>query len=421
MNKSLYITQNALLLFLFVLLLIFFKGPNLAYGSIAFLFIAMYHLFTDRRFSAKQIIDSGLMGLHLAIYLLLGSLLIWVTTGEEEESYYWIIYFLPIVTSATNLSLFKTLTVCFLSSLLYLILIPVEIWSNPSKLADDLPEFLIFCTTFFIVGVVIHGFSQQNRQQLQQEKQLNALLLDNHNALQQSLTKLEATEETLRRKDRLAALGEMSARLAHEIRNPLGVISSSSQLLQSQLTDCSERQQQLLRVIREESSRLNSLVTDFLKFGRPAEPHCQRHQLDLLVQRTVEQLVAVAQQAEVTLSYQPPPQSLVAIVDSNMIQQLLLNLLLNGIDACDKGGQVSVKLSGEKNSAKIIVCDNGRGIDQHVLTTIFDPFVTTKDHGTGLGLSTAHKIAEVHGGDIQVQSHVGHGSCFTVSLPIEEI
>lgn len=419
MNKSLFITQNVLLLLLFALLLIFFKGPSLAYGALAFLLVAMYHLFTDRRFSVSQIIDSGLMGLHLCVYMLLCSLLIWATTGEEE-SHYWIIYFLPIVVAAANLNLIKTLTVCFFSSFFYLLLIPYEIWSVPAEVQEDLPEFLITCTTFFIVGVVIHGFSQQNRHQLLQQKQLNSLLIENRNALQESVLKLEATEETLRRKDRLAALGEMSAGLAHEIRNPLGVISSSAQLLQTQLPDVEDKQLQLLEVIREESKRLNSLVSDFLKFGRPAEPNCEYHLLNQLAQRAVEHLFTIAAEANIKLQFQPSPHQISVMVDGDMIQQLLLNLLFNGIDSCSSGGTVDVKITAEEDTAHIIITDDGCGIEAELLPTIFNPFVTTKDHGTGLGLATAHKIAEVHNGEIHVCSKVGEGSTFTLTLPTQE-
>ena len=419
MNKSLYFSQNALLLLLFSLLLIFFKGPNLLYGSLAFLLVAVYHFLTDRRFSADQIVNSGLMGIHLSVYLLLCSVLIWATTGEDESNY-WIIYFLPIVVAATHLNLLKTLITCFLSSLFYLLLIPFHIWSDPIELHEDLPEFLITCITFFIVGVVIHGFSQQNRNQLDQEKQLNKQLLQNRNDLHKSLRKLEATEETLRRKDRLAALGEMSAGLAHEIRNPLGVISSSAQLLQAQLSTNAPGHQQLLAVIREESQRLNGLVSDFLKFGRPTDPQCEHYQFEKLVQRVVEQLKTVAQESGIELKYTLPDDSIPVYVDADMIQQLLLNLLLNALDACTAGGVVALRFSIDDNKVNLSIADNGCGMGQEMLATIFTPFVTTKDHGAGLGLSTAHNIAVAHGGDIKVQSRRGYGSCFTVTLPVEE-
>ena len=419
MNKSLLITKNGLLILLFALLLIFFKGPNLLYGGLAFALIAGYHLLTDRRFTAEQIVESGLMTVHLAVYLLLCTLLIWATTGEEESNY-WIIYFLPIIVASTNLNLLRTLIICMFSSLFYLAMIPNAILSNADTLHEEMPEFLIFCTTFFIVGVVIQGFSDQNRHQLQQQKQLNTLLLENHNALQESILKLKATEETLRRKDRLAALGEMSAGLAHEIRNPLGIISSSAQLLQSYVNNTNSNAKQLLEVIREESGRLNTLVSDFLKFGRPAQPQLKQYPLEELVQRAVEYLYQIGEEHKVQLDYQPPQQSIPVLVDSAMIQQLLLNLLLNAIEACDAGGQVTIKLRSINHHAEIAICDNGMGIDNKELRTIFNPFFTTKNSGTGLGLSTAHKIVESHGGDIHVRSRMGSGSCFTVILPEEE-
>lgn len=419
MNKSLFVTQNILLLLMFSLLLIFFKGPSLLYASLAFLVIAIYHLLTDSRFSAEQMISSGLMGIHLGVYVLLCSVLIWATTGEEE-SHYWIIYLLPIVVAATYLNLATTVTTCFFSSLFYLLLIPQHIWSDPLAVQEDLPEFLITCITFFIVGVVIQGFSQQNRAQLAQEQQLNEQLVDKSNALHKSLLKLEATEETLRRKDRLAALGELSAGLAHEIRNPLGVISSSAQLLQRQLPDAAQSQQQLLEVIREESQRLNGLVSDFLKFGRPTAPKCEHHLLEQSMQRVVQQLAVVAQEAGVTLSCRMPQISVPVCVDVAMIQQLLLNLLLNAIDACRAGGEVTLKLTIDGATVQLAISDTGCGIEPHMLATIFNPFVTTKDCGTGLGLAMAHNIAVAHGGDISVRSRVGYGSCFTVILPREE-
>ncbi|EAT15647.1 periplasmic sensor signal transduction histidine kinase [Desulfuromonas acetoxidans DSM 684] len=418
MNTSLQIIKNGLLLCLFALLLAYFKGPSLLYGSLSFILIATYHLATDQRFSAEQLSDSGLMTLHLAIYLLLCTLLIWATTGHEE-SHYWIIYFLPIVVAGTNLTLLHTLATCLFSSLFYLALIPNAIWSDPVNRAEDLPEFLISCTTFFIVGILMHGFSEQHRRQLKQQKHLNDLLLDNRNALQNSLRKLEEAEENLRRTDRLAALGEMSAGLAHEIRNPLGIIASSAQLLQNHINPTDSGQLDLLDVIREESTRLNDLVTTFLRFGRPGEPQLKSYQLENLIDKTVEQLRPVAEQHQVALTFSPAHPTTTVYVDADMIQQLLLNLLLNAIEACSEQGNVVIHALKKDNQAHIIVTDNGEGIAKEVLPTIFNPFFTTKDGGTGLGLATAHNIAQSHGGDIHVTSQPGHGSRFVVTLPLE--
>ena len=418
MNTSLLIIKNGLLLCLFALLLAFFKGPSLLYGSLSFILIATYHLATDQRFSAEQLEDSGLMTLHLAIYLLLCTLLIWATTGHEE-SHYWIIYFLPIVVAGTNLTLLHTMGTCLFSSLFYLALVPNIIWNNPQELSEDLPEFLISCTTFFIVGILIHGFSEQHRRQLHQQKHLNDLLLENRNALQNSLLKLEAAEETLRRKDRLAALGEMSAGLAHEIRNPLGIIASSAQLLQSHLGSSNGSQQDLLDVIREESTRLNDLVTTFLRFGRPGDPQLKSHQLENLIEKTVDHLRPVAEQHQVELAFSPGHPTTTVYVDADMIQQLLLNLLLNAIEACSEQGKVTIRALTIDHKAQIIVDDTGAGISEEILPTIFNPFFTTKDSGTGLGLATAHNIAQSHGGDIHVTSRSGRGSRFVVTLPLE--
>jgi signal transduction histidine kinase len=209
----------------------------------------------------------------------------------------------------------------------------------------------------------------------------------------------------------------MSAGIAHEIRNPLGIISSSAQLLDREVASAEARQ--LLDIIQEESSRLNGLITEFLTFGRQLEPQRQPCDLAALITRTMESLQNAAQQKGIDLDFTRHCSTCIASVDADMMQQVLLNLLLNALEATGPGGKVRVVLQQYPERLDIVVEDSGRGISAENLAKVFNPFFTTKSDGTGLGLANAYKIMESHGGSLTVASHVDEGSKFTASLPLE--
>ena len=417
MNHPIIPVKNSILLLLLVLLLAFLKGPNLVYGTLALLAVILYYIFTEHRFSPTQIAERGYMKYHLTFYMILCTLVIWATTGEEE-SQYWIIYVLPIVTGASALSLLRTIGLCTLASTLYLALIPAQIYNNPVALQEDLPEFLISCITLYIVGILVQSLAEQNRRQLLQEKQLNDQLSVNEEALRQSLKKLRETEENLRRQDRLAALGEMSAGLAHEIRNPLGIISSSAQLLHSTKTDQSDPA--LLTIIQEETTRLNRLISRFLDFGRPLQLHRKHCRLNALLEQLIDHVRGLATQKNLQLNAFLPSTPVELFVDTELIHQAILNLLLNAVAACRKGDSITVTLTQRNEKVHIAVEDSGSGIPAENLPQIFNPFFTTREQGSGLGLANANKAIALHGGTIDVHSRVGHGSTFTIVLPLEE-
>jgi signal transduction histidine kinase len=270
---------------------------------------------------------------------------------------------------------------------------------------------------FFLVGILVQTFARQNRLQLALKQQLNDKLLENQQHLKDSLERLETAEESLRTKARLASLGEMSAGIAHEIRNPLGIISSSAQLLDREVANTEARQ--LLEIIQEESTRLNGLITEFLTFGRQLEPQRQPCDLAALVSRILDSLQNAAQQKGITFDLDLECVTCLASVDADMMQQVLLNLLLNALEATAPGGRVRVALQHYPERLDIVVGDSGCGIPAENLSRVFDPFFTTKSGGTGLGLANAYKIMESHGGSLKVVSRAGEGSTFTASLPLE--
>jgi signal transduction histidine kinase len=288
---------------------------------------------------------------------------------------------------------------------------------DPRERVEELPELIGFGIMFFLVGILVQTFARQNRLQLGLKQQLNDKLLENQQHLKDSLERLETAEESLRTKERLASLGEMSAGIAHEIRNPLGIISSSAQLLDREVANTEARQ--LLEIIQEESTRLNGLITEFLTFGRQLEPQRQPCDLAALVARILDSLQGAAQQKGITVDLDLDCATCLASVDADMMQQVLLNLLLNALEATAPGGRVRVALQRYPECLDIVVGDSGCGIPAENLSRVFDPFFTTKSGGTGLGLANAYKIMESHGGSLKVASRAGEGSAFTASLPLE--
>jgi len=419
-SRTLLITKSAILVFLLIILFLFDRGEYQLHAVLVFALLVGYYLYTEHFLDIDQIRGHGLLALHIGIYLLLATLLIRVTTGDEE-SYYWFVYLFPVIAAASHLRLLATLSVAAISSLLFLSQVPRAMFLDPHQRAEELPELLVFCALLFVVGVLAQHYTSQLRSQLQRQKELNERLLDNQSSLKESLTRLELAEQNLRRQETLAALGEMSAGLAHEIRNPLGIISSSAQLLANGSSRGPAADGDLLEVIVEETRRLNGLVTDFLVFGRPPQPVLAHLRLGEEVARAVEHLQGLAHQRGLAVCAELPTEEVMALADANLLQQVLLNLLLNAMDASQPGQTVMVKLFATAgDGAEIAVCDQGFGIPAEHLVRIFAPFFTTKEHGTGLGLANAARLVESFGGQLQVQSTPGHGSTFSMIIPRAE-
>ncbi|MBE0576268.1 MAG: hypothetical protein IH613_10260 [Desulfuromonadales bacterium] len=414
--RALAMIQSSFFLLLFILLLLSGKGTSLIYGGSSFALLIGLHLFVDYRMTAARLASSKFIITYIIIYLLLCTLVVWTTRGNEESPY-WIVYFLPIVIAASNLGLKATLATCSAALLMFISHLPPSMYLVRKERIEEFPELFGFGIMFFMVGILVYTFAHQHRRQLDLKQQLNEKLLENQQNLKNSLERLEIAETSLRTKERLASLGEMSAGIAHEIRNPLGIISSSAQLLKNEIANVDAGQ--LLDIIQEESARLNGLITDFLIFGRQLEPQCQSCDLATLVMRNLEHLHSMAEQKRVRLRLERRCEACEAFVDADMMQQVVLNLLLNALDATTAEGEIVVTVQRTDDRLEVFVQDNGCGIQLADQEKIYDPFFTTKSNGTGLGLANAYKIVESHNGSLTVQSVPGEGSIFKISLPVE--
>lgn len=239
------------------------------------------------------------------------------------------------------------------------------------------------------------------------------------------LTGLKQMELALKRSDRLAALGELAARMAHEIRNPLAAISGSVQLL-SEHGSLRDHESRLLAIVMRESDRLNGLITDFLAYARPTPPKQEWFNLYQLATDLQSLLLADTRFANKIMRFQIP-EELRAWADRSQLHQVLLNLLHNSADAMPDGGEVTVTAdiqfgSDDAGTSFSMLClkvtDQGSGIDEETSQHLFEPFWTTKPSGTGLGLATVYRIVEGHGGMVQADPSATGGTVVTVLLPM---
>lgn len=239
------------------------------------------------------------------------------------------------------------------------------------------------------------------------------------------LTSLKQMEIALKKADRLAALGEISARMAHEIRNPLAAMSGSVQLL-SEHGSIVDNDRRLLTIVLREADRLNTLITEFLAYARPASPHKERIELRSFIEDVTMFLAADKRFEQVSIG-NIVPAHLTIQADVNQLKQVMINLLHNSADAMPNGGRVELEaryqLSGAEGFQKapvavITISDTGVGIAPGTAAHLFEPFWTTKTDGTGLGLAITYRIIDAHGGSISSESLSEGGSRFTIMLPV---
>ena len=238
--------------------------------------------------------------------------------------------------------------------------------------------------------------------------------------LRESREEIERLHRTqMSRAEHLATLGELATGLAHEIRNPLAGIAGVIEIVGRDLPATSPART-VVKDVRQEIARINRTLTDLLETARPHPPQIRQSNLNT----TVEHAVMLARQQVISkpikIELQKAPDLPEVEHDSDQIHQVLLNLLLNAVQAVEGPGTVLVEIGSRSGYASIGVSDTGRGISPQHLPNIFRPFYTTKGNGTGLGLSLARRIAEEHHGRIEVTSEVGIGTRFLVVLPLQQ-
>jgi len=235
-------------------------------------------------------------------------------------------------------------------------------------------------------------------------------------AVFQDLTQIKKLEDEIKKKEKLAAIGELSSNIAHEIRNPLASLKGSIEMLKEDSVSTNYKER-LMDIALKEMERLNHIITDFLTYSRPTLPVFQTFDIRELLDETIELLRTIDHQKG-HISFQKTYSSpLLVYADPQKMHQVFWNLGLNAIEAMPEGGELAINAVHTNDFITITFQDSGQGIDGKDIEKVFYPFFTTKEHGTGLGLAITYRIIDEHKGRIWVKSNSGIGTSFEIILP----
>jgi two-component system sensor histidine kinase HydH len=349
-------------------------------------------------------------------------------TGEVAiNSSYWPIYFLPIVTAAEFFGPWATLFWTTLASATYCAYL-----FDPDIRDLEIPVesywlLAIRILFFYLAGMLVNRFAVEIRRQTQRYQELAS-------ALAETNRRLEQAQAEARRSERLAALGQMSAGLAHEIRNPLGVIKGSAEMLTQKLGESNPLATELAGYISTETNRLSALVTRFLDFARPLHADLEPREITQVLDRALNDVAQFWKGAPVRVEKAYEADLPRVPIDESLCEQAFVNIIQNGYDAMSAAGgtlRASVRRvrgngsEGNLEGVEVRIADSGPGIAPELREQIFNPFVTTKKTGVGLGLSIVSKIIDGHHGWVRIESSdvpgndgvAGAGACFVIFLP----
>jgi two-component system sensor histidine kinase HydH len=356
----------------------------------------------ESRIGAKISIILNLALCYLLIYF----------SGGIESSFY-LILLLPVISAATNFALFGSSLVVLAACAEYLSFLLYLNWDVQFVPPEEQLEIALRFLFLLLVSYLTHQLAKAKRDESTKHQRAAEQLAEANESLKRA-------EAEVRRSERLAALGQLTAGLAHELRNPMGTMKTSAELLARNVPPENAIAREMAGYIQEEVDRTNSLITRFLDFARPQHLKLAKGDLAAMLDHAIEQFEreksAAAATVTVFKNYSPdiPP----IVFDGELMERVIYNLVMNAAQASPPGGVVTVKTRCLEDTVEIAVIDRGSGIEAKNRESIFNPFFTTKSAGVGLGLAIVSKIVDEHGGQITVESTPGEGSVFRVFLPL---
>jgi two-component system, NtrC family, sensor histidine kinase HydH len=317
-------------------------------------------------------------------------------------------YYIPILLAAFWYGPLGGLLAAAVTSIFYSYHIIAHWGHAPSYSFNQFAEILLYHAIGALTGFLARAERRQ-RQALEKTTE----------ELQRAYQRIEDSFDQLKQADRLAALGELGAGIAHEIRNPLATLSGVIDIVGAELPP-DHPKAEFVKIGREETARLDRIVTEFLAFARPPKPAFQETSLNQVIESTLLLLNRHAEKAGVEILTdfgELPP----VMLDRDQIRQVFLNILKNGIEAMPQGGELYIRSRHQpaERSVMVAVEDTGGGIDPAVIDRLFDPFFTSKPGGTGLGLSVSYQLINHHRGSIRLIPKDG-GSVFEIRLPVAQ-
>jgi two-component system sensor histidine kinase HydH len=357
----------------------------------------------------------GLKAFILAGLLALITLFHYLAWGVQAGILHGILghlYILPIILGAYWYGIKGGVTVSIASTVFFLPHL-FHHWHDPFLDVYNYIELFLF----LLIGGVTGVLSQMERHQRLRHEEALVRLDESHRKLKEQTDILFQTEEQLRRADRLSALGELSAGMAHEIRNPLGSIKGAVEILKDDYTP-DEAKYEFIQILLKETDRLNRIVQEFLGFARPKQPEFRQADLNAAIESVLALTAQEARKAGVSIDKKLDPAIGKRSLDEGMLKQAFLNMVLNAIQAMPGGGVLTVESRLRSDTVEVRIADTGVGISEENRRKLFSPFFTTKKNGTGLGLAVTYRIIENHRGRIEVVSEPGKGAIFTVKIPL---
>jgi two-component system sensor histidine kinase HydH len=314
-------------------------------------------------------------------------------------------YYVPIVLASFWFEILGGVITAVGLTLLYL----VHIWRDWAHHPDYSFQQYAEIAMYLVIAVLVGYLSQVQRKTRERLERAGT-------ELQEAYQKLNAAFDQLRHSDRLASLGQLSAGIAHEIRNPLGSIQGAVEIL-GQGLPADDPRAEFAQIARQEVSRLEKLTGEILQFSKPAPPRQIPIDWKEIVESASRLCADEAHRQGVEISSDTDEPYAPILVDPEQVKQVLINILINAIQAQPGGGKIEISGELEADILTIVIQDCGPGIKPEQMDIIFDPFFTTKREGTGLGLSISYQLVKNNGGKIHVTSQLGQGTCFRVSFP----
>ncbi len=323
------------------------------------------------------------------------------------------LYYLPIILSALWFGFRGGLLCAIIVSIAYA---PHLLFQWGAHLTMEMEKYLEILL-YNVVGGVTGLLSQRERERTVELQKTARGLEESYQKLQHQSESIIAIEEQLRRAEKLSTLGEMAAVLAHEIRNPLGSIRGTAEILKDDYKP-GDPKHEFIEIQIKETERLNRVVEDFLHMARPQPIDMKPCPVQEELETIVTLVTNVAKERQIQLELQAPSSPVVISADGEKLRQAFLNIVINALQVTKPGGSVSISTRTFPDGlCEISFRDTGPGMDEETRKRIFEPFFTTKPDGTGLGLAITKKIVESHGGTLLVESVVGQGTTVTIRLP----
>ncbi len=346
----------------------------------------------------------------LAVDMLLVFVLLYLTGGGD--SVFYLLFFPLVAVNAYYFGPWVGLSAALVAGGLY----TLSAWLMPPWVGWT--PAMILAALVGLPAVTLGLVADRERRARSEVERLNSELTG-------TLTRLQAAQEELLVAERMATVGRLSLKVAHEVRNPISAIELNAEILQDivggQAGTEADEAKALVAAIRDQVKTLDALTEEYLTFARFPRPHFEEESVNDLVRELADFIRPVATRQGLTVRVETDAEVPLLEIDRGLLRQAFLNLVKNGLEALSRGGELTLTSRRDGDAVELTVADSGGGIPDDVGRRLFEPFFTTKPQGTGLGLSITRQITEEHGGEIRWTSRPGSGTRFTIRLPLKKI